>query len=67
MGVIASVVAGIAALMIIAVVDLWSDRVLTRALLKLMGRIPPFRRNGSYRSQAAPEKYAALRRKRAGG
>ncbi|MBA2935300.1 hypothetical protein HZF05_14525 [Sphingomonas sp. CGMCC 1.13654] len=67
MGVVASTVAGFTALAIIAGVDLWSDRVLTRALLELVERISPFRPNGSYRSRALPEKYAVLRRKKPDG
>lgn len=59
-------VVGLAILLALSALDFWLDRVITKALFKLIDRLPPYRPGGRYRSQSEPRKYALFRRKRTG-
>ncbi len=55
---------GVAVITALLVVGLWFNRLVVRALFKLVDCLPPFRPGGRYRSQSLPEEYASLRRPR---
>jgi hypothetical protein len=60
------IVIGAIIIVTLLIVDFWLDRLVLRALFKLVERLPPYRPGGRYRSQSTPEKYASLRKPRDG-
>ena len=56
MSVVVSVTVSVAVLLALNVVDLWLGRIVTRALFRLVDRLPPYRPGGRYHSRSEPKK-----------
>ncbi|WP_153002916.1 hypothetical protein [Sphingomonas sanguinis] len=53
---------GLAVIVALLLADFLFYRLMIRALVRLIDRLPPFRLGGRYRSQSTPEKYASFRK-----
>ena len=51
-------------LSVLIIADYWLHHLVLRGLFKLLDRLPPYRRNGRYRSQSMPGAYSSLRKRR---
>lgn len=44
----------------VMLLDLWLDRVMVRALFRILDRLPPIRRGGRYQSKSMSDRYQTL-------
>lgn len=55
---------GLAIIIALLLADFLVHRLIIRALVGLIDRLPPYRPSGRYRSRSEPEKYASFRKPR---
>ena len=57
---------GLAIIMVFLMVDYLFSRMVVRALVWAVDRLPPYRPGGRYKSQSSPEKYVPFRKRHNG-